>query len=101
MSRFDLTPIAENDLMEIIRYIAEDSPDSAIRVKNQLQAACSRLAMAPGMGHFREELLDRRYKFWTAYSYLIVYRWEIKPIQIIAIVHGARDLEAFLARLPR
>ncbi|HEX4056040.1 MAG TPA: type II toxin-antitoxin system RelE/ParE family toxin [Tepidisphaeraceae bacterium] len=49
MSRFDLTPIAENDLIEIIRYIAEDSPDSAIRVKNQLQAAFSRLAMAPGM----------------------------------------------------
>jgi plasmid stabilization system protein ParE len=52
----------------------------------------------PGMGHFREDLLDKRHRFWSVYSYIIVYRWETKPLQILAIVHGARDLEAFLAR---
>ncbi len=49
----------------------------------------------PGMGHFREDLLDKRFRFWNVWSYLIVYRWEAKPIEVIAIVHGARDVDVF------
>jgi plasmid stabilization system protein ParE len=52
----------------------------------------------PGMGHFRKDLLDQHYKFWSVYSYVIAYRWEVTPIQIIAVVHGARNLDAFFAR---
>ena len=48
------------------------------------------------MGHYHEELLDRRYRFWNFYSYVVCYVWEKKPIQIIAVVHGARDLASFL-----
>ena len=48
------------------------------------------------MGHYHEELLDRRYRFWNFYSYVVCYAWQKKPIQIIAVVHGARDLAAFL-----
>lgn len=54
----------------------------------------------PGLGHFREDLLDQRYRFWAIHSYLIVYRWETKPLEIISIVHGARDLAAFFANRP-
>ena len=50
----------------------------------------------PGMGHHRLDLLDDRHRFWAAWSYRIVYRWEPQPLQVIAIVHGARDLGAFL-----
>jgi plasmid stabilization system protein ParE len=34
-------------------------------------------------------------RFWKVHSYVIAYRWETTPIQIIAVVHGARQLEAF------
>ena len=47
------------------------------------------------MGHHREDLADSRHRFWTIYSYVIAYRRETKPLQIIAVVHGARQLEAF------
>ncbi len=47
------------------------------------------------MGHYREDLLPKDYRFWTLYPYVIAYRWKCKPIQIIAFVHGARDLNAF------
>jgi plasmid stabilization system protein ParE len=30
------------------------------------------------------------------HSYLIVYRWETKPLQIIRILHVARDVQAIL-----
>jgi hypothetical protein len=43
------------------------------------------------------------YRFWTVYSYVIVYR-EANPLEIVAIVYGARHLEAFpqnrIANLP-
>ena len=54
------------------------------------------LGEMPGMGHFREDLLDRHYKFWSVHSYVVVYLWEVTPIKVIAVVHGARDLDAFL-----
>jgi len=49
------------------------------------------------MGHYHEELLNRRYRFWNFYSYVVCYVWEQNPIQVIAVVHGARHLASFLA----
>jgi plasmid stabilization system protein ParE len=40
--------------------------------------------------------LGARHRFWTVYSYVIVYRENTARLEIIAIVHGARHLEAFL-----
>lgn len=96
--RFVLTPEAEADILDIWRYIAEDSTEAADRVVQQLFEAFDRLADMPGMGHFREVLLDQRHRFWTVYRYVIVYRWQTSPLQVLAVVHGARDLDAFLSR---
>ena len=97
MSRrsFVLTPQARADLLEIWNYIAEDSPENADRILERLYAAFTRLAETPRIGHHREDLADARHRFWTVYSYVIAYRDQIRPLQIIAIVHGARQLEAF------
>lgn len=99
MSTYELTPEAQRDLDAIAEYIAiEATVERAIRVLRDFREAFRKLGDMPGMGHFREDLLDQRYKFWSVYSYVVVYRWNIKPIQIIAIVHGARDLDAFLGQ---
>ena len=95
---FVLTPQAEADLFEIWDLIAEDSLPSADRVRDEIFEAFQKLADMPGMGHYREDLTDRRHRFWPVYSYLIVYREETDPLQIIAIAHGARELKAFLAK---
>jgi len=95
------TAQAEADLLDIWQYIAdEDSEAAADRVIKQIYAECQKLSEMPGMGHYREDLLDQRHKFWSVWSYLIVYRWKEKPIQIVSVVHGARDLDAFFARRP-
>lgn len=94
--RFVLTPEARADLIEIWNYIAEDNIDGADQVLARLYDALARLGQTPGMGHHREDLADRRHRFWTVYSYVVAYRWETTPIQIIAVVHGARQLEAFI-----
>ena len=95
--RFLPTPEAKSDLREILLDIAEDSPETAERLRSEICAAFQRLGQSPGIGHYHDELLDRRYRFWKFYSYVICYVWENKPIQIIAVVHGARDLAPFLS----
>ena len=55
-----------------------------------------RLAAAPGGGHWRKDLTDEPVKFFSAYSYLIVYRPETKPLQVVAILHGQRDVKRLL-----
>jgi antitoxin ParD1/3/4/toxin ParE1/3/4 len=54
------------------------------------------LAGSPGAGHWRIELTDEPVKFFSVYSYLIVYRPETKPLQVVAILHGNRDVEQLL-----
>ena len=94
--RFVLTPEARSDLESILLYIAEDSPDAAERVRLELYEGLQKLARFPGLGHYHDELLSRKYRFWNFYSYVVVYAWEARPIRVVSIVHGARDLAVFL-----
>ena len=95
---FVLTPEAEADVLSIWEYIAaDDSEESADRAIARIYDECKSAGDMPGIGHYRLTLLDKRHKFLNVWSYLIVYRPETKPIEIIAIVHGARELGAFFA----
>ena len=92
---FVLTPEAKNDLKEIFLDIAEDSPDTAERLRLEFYEGLQALGRSPGIGHYHEELLSKKYRFWNFYSYVVAYAWEAAPIQVIRVVHGARDLAVF------
>ena len=96
MKPFILTPRAEQDLSDIWDYIADDSIEAADRVLEALEKALHRLAKNPGIGHRREELADRRHRFFPVHSYLIVYRFETKPLQVLRVLHAARDVQSIL-----
>lgn len=96
MTPFVLTSRAEQDIGDIWDYIAGDSIAAADRVLESINQALHRLAKNPGIGHFREELADRRHRFWLVYSYLIVYRFEPRPLQVIRVLHAARDVQSIL-----
>ena len=91
MQRIDITPSAGRDLLEIWDYIAIDSIEAADRVIANIRSEFQKLAHMPGMGHTRPELAEI-YRVWAIYSYLIVYRPETQPIQIIRVVSGYRNL---------
>ncbi len=55
-----------------------------------------KLAAAPGIGHRREELAGGPHRFWLVYSYLIVYRVDSQPLQIVRVLHAARELKSIL-----
>lgn len=50
----------------------------------------------PGIGHVREDLADKRHRFFPLGSYLIVYRSEAKPLQVVRILHASRDVQQLL-----
>ncbi|MBV9085610.1 MAG: type II toxin-antitoxin system RelE/ParE family toxin [Acidobacteriaceae bacterium] len=55
------------------------------------------IARNPGIGHKRQDLVeDRPILFWPVRDYLIAYHADAKPVQIITIVHGSRDVPAAL-----
>ena len=100
MKPFVLTPRAQQDVSDIWDYIADDNIDAADRVLEALERAMLKLAKNPGIGHWREELADKRHRFLLVYSYLIVYRHETKPLQIIRVLHAARDVQSILGLTP-
>ena len=100
MSRFSLTPAAREDLVEIVDFLRKENPDAARRVLRKLRETMGRLARTPGMGHLREDLADESLKFWPVYSYLIIYRPETRPLQIIRVLRGARDVRRLLSSEP-
>lgn len=96
MTQFILTPRAAQDVNDIWDYIANDNVGAADRVLDALHNAMLKLAKHPAIGHWREDLTDKRHRFFLVYSYLIVYRHETKPLQIVRILHASRDVQSIL-----
>lgn len=96
--RYVLTPEAQAHVDEIGAYIAQHSVDAALKVYAALEEGFELLAERPGIGHMREDLTDRRLKFWTVCSYLVVYDPDSRPLTIVAVLHGARDVALVLKR---
>jgi len=88
----------EFDLDEIWEYIAADNIDAADRWIGKLFDAFEAVGQTPGMGHRREDLTRYPVLFWPVGAYLIIYRAERRPIEIVAVTQGSRDIPAFLNR---
>ena len=56
------------------------------------------LAGSKGAGHRRRDLTSAEVRFFPVYSYLIVYRPDTTPLQVVAILHGARDVARLLLK---
>jgi toxin ParE1/3/4 len=96
MSRFVLTKVARADLDEILDHIARDNPAAAGRVLGKLREAMQLLARTPKIGHYRRDLTSEPVRFWSVYSYLVIYRPEARPLQIVRVLHASRDVRAIL-----
>lgn len=54
------------------------------------------LADTPGVGHVRRDLTDRPVLFWPVGRYLLIYRADRQPIEIVRVVSAYRDVSSFL-----
>jgi antitoxin ParD1/3/4/toxin ParE1/3/4 len=96
--RYTLAPEAARDLVEIWRYVKKESgQETADRVESVIRGKFAYLAEFPGAGHWRRDLTSAEVRFFSVYSYLIVYRPESKPLEIVSILHGSRDVARILS----
>ena len=57
------------------------------------------LARTPGAGHVRHDLAeDRPILFWPMRDYLILYKSSSKPLEILSIFRGSRDVPVLIGR---
>ena len=96
------TPQARRDLIELADYIARESLGAAERFLDAAQAALQLLASTPELGtlcEFRspEALGIRMWSIHGFDSYVVFYRLVNDGVDVVRVIHGARDMEAILS----
>lgn len=84
-------PVADNDLLDIWCYYASKSPAVADRICHKITKRCERVAEFPESGSPRFEL-GRGLRSFRVGDYLIFYQPIRNGIEVLRILHGARDI---------
>jgi toxin ParE1/3/4 len=104
MPRVTRAPDARRDIIAISDYLTERSVDAALRFLDAMDETCKMLADQPALGGLCE--LEGRdlgaVPLWQVKgfrNYLIFYRAEDYGIDVLRVIHAARDWEAILRGL--
>jgi plasmid stabilization system protein ParE len=96
---FNISHEAKLDLFEIQDFIAQDNISMAEKVVNEIFDVFEKLSKNPFMGHRRSDLTDEDVRFFSIYSYLIIYNATTKPISIIRVLSGFRDIQSIIQKI--
>ncbi len=91
MGSVQRTTQSEEDLIEIWLYIAQDNPPAADRVLDDMEQRFIMLADNPQMGRYRPDIAPEL-RYFISGKYLILYGALTDGVQIVRVIHGARDL---------
>jgi addiction module RelE/StbE family toxin len=83
---------AEDDLIDIFKYIKKDNPSAATSQLEKFDTSISHLALNPFMGIVPkdERLKKLGYRMLIVDKYLVFYVVKAKIIQIRRVIHGSR-----------
>src|SRR5262249_5481092 len=100
MSGYILTPTAQGDLVQIRDYYLETAGQRVARqMLVEFVQAFRFLSRNPGAGHKRQDLAENRpVLFWPMRDYLVIYKRDITPLEIVTIARGDRDIPTILGR---
>ncbi len=93
------THTAQQDLTEIIEYIAQDSIADALAILHKLKAKAALLITLPNRGRIVPMLLHTgisQYRELINAPWRIVYRVESQRVMVMAVLDSRRDLQAVL-----
>jgi toxin ParE1/3/4 len=96
---FALHPLAAQEIAEIWKYIAEENPLAARRVREEILSRIRAVVSFPHSGHKRPDLTGRPLRFILAREYLVAYAPDEKPLWVVAVVHGRRSPRVMAAIL--
>jgi toxin ParE1/3/4 len=95
MSSFSFTSAAEEDLLEILNYIALQRPVTARKWFDTLREKCAFLSIQPELGQLRPEFGSNCRSF-SVNRWVIYYQATTDEIVILRVLDGARDVESLL-----
>jgi len=95
MSGYVLGRDAERDLDNLWDFVAGESVEAAYRLLKQYEAFEASPAIREWATRGRTSPHCPSF-FWPVANYLVIYRVKRRLIQIVAVIHGKRDLPAFL-----
>jgi toxin ParE1/3/4 len=95
MKKLRITSQAQTDLDAIWQFIADDNPIAADNFHDLLFSKISLILQHPKIGRKRDELRENLRGFPVG-SYIIFYSNSPEYVDIIRILHGARDIENIL-----
>lgn len=97
-----IRPRAQADIDDTVEYLGQDNPDAARRFLTATEQTFQQLLVTPGLGQVREYLNPklrglrswriRRFERWLTF-----YRPTDDGIEVVRILHGARDLAPLLS----
>lgn len=98
---------ATQDLRQLANYILVNGDShAALRFLELAEITFSQLATRPGMGKVVQLVPSRmgeirQWRIKDFKDYLIFYRIQDELVEILRVLHGARDLEGILSNLDR
>jgi len=97
MNDYRLSPLANEDILEIWAYISRDNINAADELEAEIVSTCKKLAENPSLGHPRRDLTQEAVLFYPVRStYLIIYKPETNPLEIARVLHGYRDVSELI-----
>lgn len=93
MVRIVRRPRSKRDLVEIWRYIADESGEArADRYLRRLNDVITYVAQQPGMGRERAEFQTAGLRSFAAESHVIFYVMIEDGMDLVRVIHGSQDL---------
>lgn len=96
MTQIVYSQTSKDDLLEIWLGLAESNVSAAERLLDDLDAATQLLATQPLIGKSRREFGPGIRSF-PVRDYILVYRPILDGVELVRVVHGARDLTRVLS----
>lgn len=89
-----LLSIAEQDFLDIMEYLAAESPVAAHTMMDQIEKRLQQLRDYPFLGKVPADTKVARmsYRVLVVKEYLIFYKVRGKTVLVYRIIHGARDI---------
>ena len=91
--RYLVTPLAECDVCDILEYLRQQDPRAEKSVRNKLYEEFREIAKMPSTGHRHRDVPDPVVRVRKVCSYLIFYNVEARPVQILRVLHGKRNIK--------
>ncbi|MEM9101852.1 MAG: type II toxin-antitoxin system RelE/ParE family toxin [Pseudomonadota bacterium] len=81
--------LARADLLAIVTYIAEENPDAAQRIKDNIESKVQHLLQFPHLGP--KGRVEGTREFVVSTNYILVYQDLPETIRILRVLHAAQQ----------